>query len=119
MKRHPLHILKGIFFIAIFLMMQQAIFAAEATEHKDYESTFKGTLAIEDQVKPNNLITKPYKVIVTQTTIRTGPGTSYASDGVIYKGDIVHVRSINNGWAKIRVNSKWRYVNASHIQKLN
>lgn len=118
-KRHLFQKTIGILLIVLLLLMQQVIFAAETRNPKNNETTYKEALFTKDQAEPNNLITKPYKVIVTQTTIRTGPGNSYPSDGIIYKGDIIHVRSISNGWAKFRVNSNWRYVKASHIQKLD
>lgn len=71
-----------------------------------------------DSYEPNNIFTKKYKVCVEKTTIRKGPGTSYASDGIIYKNDIVYVSSIKNGWAKFKLRGEWRYVKASHLERV-
>ena len=84
----------------------------------DLEDSSKRIATLPDVNEPNNIFTKKYKVCVKKTTIRKGPGTSYASDGIIYKNDIVYVSSIKNGWAKFKLRGEWRYVKASHLEKV-
>lgn len=67
--------------------------------------------------KTKGFFTTKYKVSVNKATMRSGPGTRYSSLGILYKNDIVWVRSISNGWAKFKVNSKWHYISASCIKK--
>lgn len=68
-----------------------------------------------DEMK--GLLYKEYKVIVKSVKMRSGPGTNYSVTGTKYKGNIVLVRKISNGWAKIKENNKIHYLPSSSIQK--
>ncbi|MBR1853825.1 MAG: SH3 domain-containing protein [Lachnospiraceae bacterium] len=65
-----------------------------------------------------NLFEKQYKVISDTVIMRSGPGTSYSAEGTLYKGDILYVKSISNGWAKFKVSGEWRYVPESAIERV-
>ena len=73
------------------------------------------TYAAENTEK--GILTTKYRVSVSKATMRSGPGTSYTSLGILYKNDIVWVRSINKGWAKFKVNNKWHYISTKCIRK--
>ena len=49
--------------------------------------------------------------------VRSGPGTSYSSIGKLSKGTVVRVRSINNGWAKIKFGTQIGYVYSKYLTK--
>lgn len=55
------------------------------------------------------------QVSVSSLNMRTGPSTSYKIITVLNKGDEVEVISIENGWAKIKYNSKTGYVSNSYL----
>lgn len=76
----------------------------------------EAAISAEDAVDPAWLLTKKYKVTGNDVNIRTGPGTSYAVVGTLYKGDIINVKSIDNGWAKFKYNGQWRYVSSTYIK---
>lgn len=88
------------------------------SNNSNLEGNGRRIVTLPDGNEPNNIFTKEYKVCVEKTTIRKGPGTSYASDGIIYKNDIVYVSSIKNGWAKFKLRGEWRYVKASHLERV-
>lgn len=62
--------------------------------------------------------TKKYEVTGDNINIRTGPGTKYTSVGKLYKGDIIKVKSIDNGWAKFKYNDQYRYVSANYVKEV-
>ena len=66
-----------------------------------------------------SLHTTKYIVTAVQTTLRTGPGTSYSSAGIVYNGDIIYVVSIKNGWAKFKTHNTWTYVSSHSIKRCN
>ena len=74
---------------------------------------------MEQSALPANatLFTTKYYVSVKKTTIKSGPGTNYSSMGTLYKNDVLWVKSISNGWAKFKWNSKWAYISTSSIKK--
>lgn len=118
------YLLHALLFAGMLFSAGNSVFASvpETPETSPVYSQFADSITVANTgeiAEPNDLTLKPYKVIVSQTTIRTGPGSSYAAVATIYKKDIVYVRSINDGWAKIRLNSKWRYVKSSDITKYN
>ena len=67
-------------------------------------------------IEPAWLFEKKYVVTGDNVNIRTGAGTNYPSVGKLYKGDIISVKSIDNGWAKFKYNDQWRYVSATYIK---
>lgn len=75
----------------------------------------QGRVYEENEAK--GIFTTKYRVSVSKATMRSGPGTEYASLGTLHKNDIVWVRSISNGWAKFKVNSKWHYISKNCIKK--
>ena len=77
-----------------------------------------GIMAGAKSVHASSFITANNPDLEDRSKIRKGPGTSYASDGIIYKNDIVYVSSIKNGWAKFKLRGEWRYVKASHLEKV-
>ena len=38
--------------------------------------------------------------------------------GKLYKGDIIKVKSIDNGWAKFKYNDQYRYVSANYVKEV-
>ena len=70
-----------------------------------------------NEKKDRGLLTTKYRVIVNKVIMRSGPGVNYPSLGTIYRDDVVWVRSISNGWAKFKVNSKWHYIPEKSIKK--
>lgn len=91
----------------------------ESIRIESFISTTDGTsqrkLPLENEAK--GLFTTKYRVSVNKATMRSGPGTNYSSLGTLYKNDVVWVRSISDGWAKFKVNSKWHYISESCIKK--
>lgn len=67
-------------------------------------------------IEPAWLFEKTYKVTGNNVNIRTGAGTKYSVVGTLYKGDVISVKSIDNGWAKFKYNGQWRYVSATYIK---
>ena len=63
------------------------------------------------------LLYKEYKVIVKSVKMRSGPGTNYSVTGTKYKGNIVLVRKISNGWAKIKEKGKIHYIPENCVRK--
>lgn len=63
------------------------------------------------------LFVTEYIVLTTKEPMRSGPGTSYSIVGYLYKDDIVNVSTIENGWAKFKVNGEWRYIKESSLKK--
>ena len=55
-------------------------------------------------------------MIVKSVKMRSGPGTNYSVTGTKYKNNIVYVRKISNGWAKIKEKGKIHYLPANSIQ---
>ena len=49
--------------------------------------------------------------------VRSGPGTSYSSIGKLSKGTVVRVRSISDGWAKIKFGTQIGYVYSKYLTK--
>lgn len=70
----------------------------------------------EAGIEPAWLFEKKYKVTGNNVNIRAGAGTKYDVVGTLYKGDIIYVKSIDNGWAKFKYNDQWRYVSSTYIK---
>ena len=77
----------------------------------------RGSLYSNEGNITKGLLYKKYKVIKT-VNIRSGPGTSYDVVGTIEQNKIVYVRSISNGWAKIKYLDKVVYLPSDCIQKI-
>lgn len=109
---------------ALILIPTNTAFASELSDQKITTSAIveNNTLMIdsdstsEDAIEPAWILTKKYKVTGDDVRIRTGPGTSYAVVDHLYKGDIINVKSIDNGWAKFKYNGQWRYVSATYLK---
>lgn len=57
-----------------------------------------------------------YRVDVnTRLNVRSGPGTNYRITGTLSDGYVLHVQSINNGWAKYQAYTGTRYVSAQYL----
>lgn len=95
--------------------------AAEISERggevKQVESNNFVTKNISEEDNARGILTTKYRVSITKVTMRSGPGTNYSSIGTLYKNDVVWVRTISNGWAKFKVNSRWHYIPTSSIKK--
>lgn len=53
----------------------------------------------------------------SDVNVRSGPGTSYNTIGKLAKGTVVRVRSISDGWAKIKFGSQIGYVYSKYLTK--
>ena len=49
--------------------------------------------------------------------MRSGPGYQYPVSGILYKNDILWVSSVRNGWARFKVNGRWRYISERSIKR--
>ena len=88
------------------------------TYAKDTHSEEKAAIMEQSELPANApLFTTKYYVSAKKTTIKSGPGTNYSSMGTLYKNDVLWVKSISNGWAKFKWNSKWAYISASSIKR--
>lgn len=76
------------------------------------ESDTDGSVGIE----PAWVLTKKYKVTASTLNIRSKASTDGSVVGKLYKGDIINVKSIDNGWAKFKYNDQWRYVSSTYIK---
>lgn len=82
-----------------------------------YHADSLSSSEISENGNAKGILTTKYRVSVSKATMRSGPGANYSSLGTLYKNDVVWVRSISNGWAKFKVNSKWHYIPSSCIKK--
>ncbi len=63
------------------------------------------------------LFGEKYVVTAEKVSMRSGPGYRYPVAGILYKNDILWVRSIRNGWARFKVNGRWRYISERSIKR--
>lgn len=70
------------------------------------------------EIEPRWIFQKKYKVTASSLNIRSKPSTNGDIVGKFYKGDIISVKSIDNGWAKFKYNEQWRYVSATYIKEV-
>ena len=54
-------------------------------------------------------------VTASALNVRSGPGTNYASLGLLRRGTSVTVESVSGGWAQISFNGKTAYVSAEYV----
>ena len=54
-------------------------------------------------------------VTASALNVRSGPGTNYASLGLLQRGTSVTVESVSGGWAQISYNGKTAYVSAEYV----
>lgn len=71
----------------------------------------------EAEVGVTGLFDSSYVVISEKVSARTGPGESYDVTCIIYKGSVISVSSISNGWAKFKLKGQWNYLPADSIEK--
>ena len=120
--KHTVYIL-GLFIMVCLLLLNTATVTKASVQpdgktyhhNKMSENVFQKSAY--DNSGINSLLYTDYKVIVSKATLRSGPSTEYPSTGVKYRDDIVRVRSIKDGWAKIKKTGKWHYILASQIKK--
>lgn len=122
MKKRNLAIcIVGMAFCYILTISDVTTYAAENTDDSiQTETNYWNGNESEKTFSENTekgILTTKYRVSVSKATMRSGPGTSYTSFGILYKNDIVWVRSINKGWAKFKVNNKWHYISTKCIRK--
>ena len=122
MKKRNLAIcIVGMAFCYILTISDVTTYAAENTDYSiQTETNYWNGNESEKTFSENTekgILTTKYRVSVSKATMRSGPGTSYTSLGILYKNDIVWVRSINKGWAKFKVNNKWHYISTKCIRK--
>lgn len=57
----------------------------------------------------SNTTSGTYQVKITADALnmRTGPGTSYSSKGMLKKGSVYEIKSTNNGWGQLSSNGYW------------
>lgn len=105
------------------LAMSMVLVSGVTTSAKVAASEQNVCISTEQNLEENELnaksplFTTKYVVNVKKATMRSGSGTSYSSMGTLYKNDVVWVRSISNGWAKFKWNSKWSYISTGCIKK--
>ena len=46
-----------------------------------------------------------YRIVVSQTELRTGPGTSYSSNGTVYEGNFCDKLETSGTWVKVKMTS--------------
>ncbi len=69
------------------------------------------------QSEPLGLFSTKYIVTAKKACMRSGPGYQYPVSGILYKNDILWVRSVRNGWARFKVNGRWRYISERSIKR--
>lgn len=112
MRKKILSACVGVMSVCMAAIPETEAYAAVMSESEVYEAAMPG-----QESGTYGLFTTKYRVCVSQTAMRSGPGTNYPSLGTLYRDDIVWVWSISDGWAKFKVNSKWHYIKASCIEK--
>lgn len=70
--------------------------------------------AVEDQER---LFDSEYVVVSEKAAIRSGAGSSYELIEYVYKDDIIQVRSIKNGWAKVNWKGRIGYIKTTALRK--
>ena len=70
--------------------------------------------AVEDQER---LFDSEYDVVSEKAAIRSGAGSSYELIEYVYKDDIIQVRSIKNGWAKVNWKGRIGYIKTTALRK--
>ena len=105
MKRIIL-LISGLIFTFLLMPSKETLAADSATieeivvEDTEAEITYDSVLLFE----------KEYKVIVDTVSIRTAPDESADTCGILYKDDIVTVKSLKNGWARFKIRNAWGYI---------
>lgn len=114
MKRKKLILLN---FFIFSMSIAASTITVQAAPSQSYNSINMELSMNENPISPTGLLTTKYRVTVNKATMRSGPGTNYSALGILYKNDVVWVRSISNGWAKFKVNGQWRYIPEKCIKK--
>lgn len=87
------------------------IMDTEVTVHENAE-------AADENIEPAWTFTRNYEVTGDDVNVRSGAGTNYKSVGKLQSGQIIKVKSIDNGWAKFKYDGVYRYVSANYIQEV-
>lgn len=120
MKKQMMMIVMTIFVGAVCVINGGiTVNAAELNEKTNYELEQINSDRINsvDESSARGLFSTKYIVTATKSAIRSGAGTSYSVIGYIYRGSIVEVKSISNGWAKTKFNGTTGYIKASDLEK--
>ena len=56
-------------------------------------------------------------MVSEKAAIRSGAGSSYEVIEYVYKDDIIQVRSIKNGWAKVNWKGRIGYIKTTALRK--
>lgn len=117
MKRKPIILMHSfVLYVSFMIICSQIDVQAYQTNSNsmisftniDYLNAVETTGLIKDQSR--------YTVNVAKTTVRTGPGKNYKKAFSLYKGNVVIVYEIQNGWAEIRISNHKYYIPVSAIQ---
>lgn len=106
---------KSLFFIIMFTII--SFVPTTSVYAKDTTTLLLQDSETESETKLINLFEKEYIVSVNNVEMRSGPGYDYPATGLLYKNDVVYVKSIKNGWAKFKCNDAWNYLPESAISK--
>lgn len=82
------------------------------------ESISKESMVEAEGTEKERLFTKDYIVIVERTAIRSKMSSASEILRYVYKDNVVHVSSIENGWAKVKYDSKTGYILLSCLKKM-
>ncbi|MCQ5129939.1 SH3 domain-containing protein [Butyricicoccus faecihominis] len=77
----------------------------------------ENTDTADSSIEPRWLLTKKYEVTGSDVNVRSGAGTNYKIVGTLQRGDIIKVKSIDNGWAKFKYDGVYCYVSSDYIQE--
>ena len=102
MKKRNLAIcIVGMAFCYILTISDVTTYAAENTDDSiQTETNYWNGNESEKTFSENTekgILTTKYRVSVSKATMRSGPGTSYTSLGILYKNDIVWVATVYKG----------------------
>lgn len=86
------------------------------------DTTFEVTAHKNTQVYDENVGIarfggRKYKVTGNDVNVRSGAGTNYKIISKLQRGDIIKVKSIDNGWARFDNHGTDAYVSANYIQR--
>lgn len=118
MKKRMLMVLMALCMVSSQKVLAADLASAEAYIHEEdaEEEGGMSEFGIGREEEPR-LFETEYIVIVSSVSFRSGPGYGYSVDGILYQGDYVMVKSINEGWAKFNYAGTYKYVPASALQK--
>lgn len=82
--------------------------------------SYLGVKYVAQNTSSSTTSTSSYKVkiITSELNIRKGPGTSYAINGVVKKGEVYTIIETSGSWGKLKSGAGWISVSSSYVQKL-